>query len=127
MNYLLRFIVCAVVCLLSGLQLSAQCSNIANKNRVQANNHFFSGDSFGQSIVADAACYSGNHWNQPHDVTVRVITEGLRELGGVDDVGEEQGTGRLHAPADYAAPPRASRSSVGKPARALRARRILKG
>ncbi len=32
-------------------------------------------------LQAIDACYSGNHWNQPHDVTVRVITEGLRELG----------------------------------------------
>jgi len=26
----------------------------------------------------------GQHWNQPHDVTVRVITEGLRDLGLLD-------------------------------------------
>ena len=32
-------------------------------------------------LQAIDACYSGNHWNQPHDVTVRVITEGLRSLG----------------------------------------------
>ncbi len=31
----------------------------------------------------------GNHWNQPHDATVRVITEGLRDLGILDgEVGE---------------------------------------
>jgi Xaa-Pro aminopeptidase len=28
-----------------------------------------------------AAARAGNHWNQPHDATVRVITEGLVDLG----------------------------------------------
>ena len=31
----------------------------------------------------------GQHWNQPHDVTVRVITEGLRDLGLLDGEPEE--------------------------------------
>jgi len=32
-------------------------------------------------LAAIEATQVGNHWNQPHDVTVRVITEGLVELG----------------------------------------------
>ena len=31
--------------------------------------------------AALGATVAGNHWNEPHDLTVRVITEGLRELG----------------------------------------------
>lgn len=32
-------------------------------------------------LAAIAAVKPGNHWNQPHDETVRVITEGLLQLG----------------------------------------------
>jgi Xaa-Pro aminopeptidase len=32
-------------------------------------------------LAAIAAIKPGNHWNQPHDASVRVITEGLVELG----------------------------------------------
>ena len=32
-------------------------------------------------LAAIAAIKPGNHWNQPHDASVRVMTQGLRELG----------------------------------------------
>ena len=32
-------------------------------------------------LAAIAAVKPGNHWNQPHDETVRIITEGLVQLG----------------------------------------------
>ena len=35
-------------------------------------------------LEAIAAVRVGNHWNQPHDVTVRIITEGLVDLGLLD-------------------------------------------
>lgn len=33
------------------------------------------------NMEAIAACKPGNHWNDPHDAAVRVLTKGLRELG----------------------------------------------
>ncbi|MEN1786432.1 MAG: hypothetical protein AAGF77_15050, partial [Bacteroidota bacterium] len=38
----------------------AQCSNTNNSSHVRADNHIFSGQSFGQSIVANASCFDGN-------------------------------------------------------------------
>ena len=32
-------------------------------------------------LAAIAEIKPGNHWNQPHDASVRVITDGLVELG----------------------------------------------
>ena len=46
------------------LQLSAQCSNINNKNGVRADNHVFGPNSFGQSIVADVECLGGNEFRE---------------------------------------------------------------
>jgi len=33
------------------------------------------------NLEAIAACKPGNHWDDPHDAAVRVLTRGLRELG----------------------------------------------
>src|SRR5690606_17169188 len=39
--------------------------------------------------AAIAAVRTGRHWNEPHDATVRVITQGLVDLGLLDgEVGE---------------------------------------
>ena len=35
-------------------------------------------------LAAIRAVKPGNHWNQPHEITVRVITAGLRDLGLLD-------------------------------------------
>lgn len=35
-------------------------------------------------LAAIDAIKPGAHWNQPHDITVRIITEGLRDLGLLD-------------------------------------------
>lgn len=35
-------------------------------------------------LEAIEACKPGNHWNEPHQATVRVITDGLLELGILD-------------------------------------------
>jgi Xaa-Pro aminopeptidase len=35
-------------------------------------------------LAAIDACSKGNHWDEPHQVTVNVITEGLRDLGLLD-------------------------------------------
>ncbi len=64
MHYLFKTFVCLFLFSLASLQLAAQCSNISNPNRVPADNHIFSGQSFGQSIVASAACYGGNQFTK---------------------------------------------------------------
>jgi len=33
------------------------------------------------NLAGIEACKPGNHWNDPHDVAVRILTRGLRELG----------------------------------------------
>ena len=53
-----------VICLFIYAQVSAQCGNINNRDKVRADNHIFSGQSFGQSIVIDSACYGGNKFTQ---------------------------------------------------------------
>lgn len=64
MNQFVKTILALTICLFSYAQVSAQCSNIDNRNRVRADNHIFSGMSFGQSIVIDTNCYPGSQFSQ---------------------------------------------------------------
>ncbi len=64
MNHLFKSILSLIICLFAYSQGSAQCSNINNRNSVKADNHIFSGQSFGQSIYIDTTCYKGNKFTQ---------------------------------------------------------------
>ncbi len=61
---LVNLFVCLVFSLVTISQVSAQCENnsLSSKERGKVIGHFFSGDSFGQSFIADASCSSdGNN------------------------------------------------------------------
>ena len=82
----------------AGCELNAYASDITRTFPV--NGTFTPEQKAIYEIVLDAqyaaidATVAGNHWNEPHDITVRIITEGLKELGlmkgSVDELIEKQ-------------------------------------